>query len=273
MHTSSTSWSTALLVKEHVMRTIIDEWPDTGLLLKVPGISLPTAPTEEERAKLRKGGLAAGFDDGTGIYFPAGLLTTAGTSMRSTEIADDILNAATRFMKMAEDPRAAGGDPRRGWYHTALGRRAARRVLHRRHLRYPRGEIGHQLPRGIGRQIETMNPAEIVTIIGGALGWLGAAIGFTRNTLDTTKAATDVFETGKNLLHIGSGTDVAAKAEPVTDIAVQRARAAADLIRSYTVFGFLEYLLWATKLVVGVWALMRWCETAQRWFRPAKNDP
>jgi len=114
----------------------------------------------------------------------------------------------------------------------------------------------------------------IIAAIGGVFAWLGAAIGFTKNALDTTKSATELFDSGKRLLHIAEpDTSKSPETEvPPTDIEVERARAAADLIRSYAFFGFLEYLLWATKAIVVILALTRWFDTMTRWYRPRKNE-
>lgn len=60
--------------------------------------------------------------------------------------------------------------------------------------------------------------------------------------------------------------------EPVTDREVARAHAAADLIRSYALFGLLEYLLWATRAVVVMWAVMHWIDSAMRRFSPPARD-
>lgn len=78
-------------VRERVMHLIIEEWPEVGLVTQLPGMSLSALPTEDERKKMRKVGVAAGFDIGTGIFFPDSLLTTAGTSMKQTEAADNLL--------------------------------------------------------------------------------------------------------------------------------------------------------------------------------------
>ncbi len=94
-------------VRERVMHLIIEEWPETGLMTQMtqlPSMSLSALPTEDERKKMRKAGVAAGFDIGTGIFFPDSLFTTAGTSMTQTEAADNLLNRVRRFAELTQRP-------------------------------------------------------------------------------------------------------------------------------------------------------------------------
>ncbi len=119
-----------------------------------------------------------------------------------------------------------------------------------------------------------MDVGAIIAAISAFFASLGAAIGFTKNALDTTKSATELFDSGKRLLHIAEPdeSEAADTEAPPTDAEVARARAAADLIRSYAVFGFLEYLLWATRAIIVMLALTRWVDTMTRWYAPRKNE-
>lgn len=91
-------------VRDHVMQVVMDEWPDAGILMHFPGITLGNIPTEEERAKLRKAGLITGYNSPTGAFLPASLLSSAGTSMKRTGEADEILKRVRWFMELAEKP-------------------------------------------------------------------------------------------------------------------------------------------------------------------------
>lgn len=91
-------------VRDHVMQVIMNEWPNAGILLHLPGITLSNIPTEEQRKKLRKAGVVTGFNSPTGAYFPSALISTAGTSMKSTEDADEILKRVHWFTELAEKP-------------------------------------------------------------------------------------------------------------------------------------------------------------------------
>ncbi len=52
--------------------------------------------------------------------------------------------------------------------------------------------------------------------------------------------------------------------------AVERARAAADLLRSYALFGFLEYLLWLGKALVLLNVLAQWFRLMDRYLPPPR---
>jgi len=53
---------------------------------------------------------------------------------------------------------------------------------------------------------------------------------------------------------------------------IERARAAADLLRSYIPFGFLEYLLWTTRAVVLVTVMLKLLDFFARRY-PPKSQP
>ncbi len=105
--------------------------------------------------------------------------------------------------------------------------------------------------------------------------WIGPVIvgirqflGLTQDTIKTTQSATEALNAGKRLLHISAddadaGADQDTGSEP-TDRDVERARAMADLIRSFAIFGFLEYLLWATRAVLMLVALLRMQASVER---------
>jgi len=89
----------------------------------------------------------------------------------------------------------------------------------------------------------------IIAGIVAAFSLFKSLLDFTKTGLDTTKTAQEVFKREEEPLRL-PGAD---------DKAVERARAMADLLRSYALFGFLEYLLWATRnvlLIVTFWKML-----------------
>src|SRR5438876_1038852 len=72
--------------------------------------------------------------------------------------------------------------------------------------------------------------------------------------LNTTKTATDTFVSVQKLLpQIHRGKDEPKAEDEETDLppdyAAERVRAASDMMRSYVVFGFLEFAVWAGKAI------------------------
>ncbi len=105
--------------------------------------------------------------------------------------------------------------------------------------------------------------------VGAIIAWIVAAfpvlklvLDFTKEGLDATKTAQEVFKREEEPLQLPSADDKA----------VERARAMADLLRSYALFGFLEYLLWATRgvlLIATFWKMLTFWE---RVFAPKRQN-
>lgn len=91
--------------------------------------------------------------------------------------------------------------------------------------------------------------------------------------LNTTKTATETFTSMQKLLpqihrgkdelkEEGEGPDLS------PDYAAERARAGADMMRSYAVFGFLEFAVWAGKAIFAYLMFSRLLDYMQRlWSR------
>lgn len=71
--------------RDHVIETIVAEWPDEKLVWEIKGI-VPSGKTlsETERKNLRNNHMSAFFEIRGKTYMPAGGLTTAGTSTQNT---------------------------------------------------------------------------------------------------------------------------------------------------------------------------------------------
>lgn len=92
-----------------VLKTIVRNWPESGLLLpSLSGIRLATPFTEEEGKELRDAGVAAsGFEYEGKIWTPRDFLTIAGTSGRATRRSNEIMHALHRIEKLLRsDPEA-----------------------------------------------------------------------------------------------------------------------------------------------------------------------
>lgn len=114
------------------------------------------------------------------------------------------------------------------------------------------------------------------TAIGGFIYWLRQVLGLTKE-LETTKTAQDAFGAGQRLLRLPNAPkrpdqDEQSQSGPIDAQEIERARAAADLLRSYIPFGFLEYLLWATRAVVLVTVMLKLLDFFARRY-PPKPQP
>lgn len=123
-----------------------------------------------------------------------------------------------------------------------------------------------------------MHWAEIVAWLAGirqALGFIRDVLG-AKKDFETTKGATAVFDVGKRLLRIPApdiDDETAAKdAAAVDELSIKRARAAADLIRSYSLFGALEYMRWATQAALIIYTINRTVDRFTRAFKPRRRE-
>jgi len=97
------AWTT-----QSVLQTIATEWPDSGLLLALPGIEPSRDPaTDDERRNLRANGYAAVFEHGDTVYMPRALgISSGGTSTRTSGLAMNIL---ARMRHVEKELRARVG--------------------------------------------------------------------------------------------------------------------------------------------------------------------
>lgn len=114
-----------------------------------------------------------------------------------------------------------------------------------------------------------MDPSHLWILLVSLFNAIKVALDVRKTSLDATEAATEMFNSGKKLLHIDTPDK---DEEPVTDPEVARAHAAADLIRSYAFFGLLEYLLWATRAIAVIWAVTHLADNALRRFARQAHD-
>lgn len=91
--------------RERVMKIMVKEWPDAGLALELKGI-LPGSPvSEQDRQVLRNKGITTPFEIDSNVYSAIGCLATAGTSIRTTNAVDRLLDFLKRFHdRLAENP-------------------------------------------------------------------------------------------------------------------------------------------------------------------------
>ncbi|MCR6732610.1 MAG: hypothetical protein NVV83_00190 [Afipia sp.] len=84
--------------REHVIATIINEWPNKGLVWELNGIQPARVPqTEDERKKLRNAHVNSHFYFNNKVYMAAGGLTTAGTSLKNTMSVQDLFRRIKAF--------------------------------------------------------------------------------------------------------------------------------------------------------------------------------
>lgn len=86
--------------REAIARTLIDDWPDCGLVREIPGVlGLSHEPTDAERALRRANGISSPFMMRNGKAYHVGLggLTSAGTSVIATRQAQQLFTAARAF--------------------------------------------------------------------------------------------------------------------------------------------------------------------------------
>jgi hypothetical protein len=88
------------------------------------------------------------------------------------------------------------------------------------------------------------------------LDWLNSAFDFRKNTGDLFAAANDPLQ------------DTTSAAD---DHVIERAHAAADLLRAYSRFGFLEYLIWMSRAVIALLFISRWFASIER-LLPSKRQ-
>jgi hypothetical protein len=85
---------------EHLLRTIIDTWPDDGLVREVKGIRGSRRTFgEEERIELRSAGISELFQIDGRVYSSGTAITTAGNSIKTTFLSNRILRALKHFQE------------------------------------------------------------------------------------------------------------------------------------------------------------------------------
>lgn len=88
---------------------------------------------------------------------------------------------------------------------------------------------------------------DIPTILAWALTifrWLQELLGFGKGALETAKTAKELFE--------GVQEQVSSKDEKEQEKGLERARIVSELLRSYALFGFLEYLYRTTMALLAL---------------------
>lgn len=89
--------------RDHILEVMAREWPQARLLQKLeapPGqiiLGLAKHYSEDDRNALRKAGLNALVEINGKVYKPAGGITMAGTSIRASLAADQIIRATERL--------------------------------------------------------------------------------------------------------------------------------------------------------------------------------
>jgi hypothetical protein len=85
------SWTRA-----DILRIIVEEWPDAGIVHKVEGLTSPSV-SEAERQRLRNVGIGAMIEINDATYSPAALMSTAGLTFNSVRSADKLLSDVAWF--------------------------------------------------------------------------------------------------------------------------------------------------------------------------------
>ncbi len=101
----------------------------------------------------------------------------------------------------------------------------------------------------------------ILAWISGAIPWLRSFSVWLESSLETVKTAQEIVKSSQELLK---------KDEGDANLAIEKVKANAELIRSYTWIGVIEFLVWLTKTVVffipvlfGINSYFKWLE---RWY-------
>lgn len=87
------------------------EWPVAELVYQIKGspgqevIGLAVNYTEEERDRLRKGGINTLVEIDGRVFKPAGGMTAAGTSIRASMAADAVMASVARLEKSLNENR------------------------------------------------------------------------------------------------------------------------------------------------------------------------
>lgn len=92
--------------RDHVLETIVEEWPTEGLIHQINGIAgLSHTLTEVDRMVLHKKHVNSAFEYRGKVYMPDGILSSAGTSIHAIREADRVVIAVEEFEKrVAADP-------------------------------------------------------------------------------------------------------------------------------------------------------------------------
>jgi hypothetical protein len=105
---------------DHLLRIVLDAWPDDGLLTEVKGVCGPRQSTSDlHRKRLRSAGISGFLQLGGRMYSPGTAIPTAGTSVRASVYSGRILKMLRQFKESVErDPskliafiRECGGNP------------------------------------------------------------------------------------------------------------------------------------------------------------------
>jgi hypothetical protein len=100
-------------IKEHgawtntdLVRVIVDEWPDAGLVQEVMGIKgLVYSRSETERKMLRDAGIVTIIEIDGRFYLPTARMSSCGTPLRAVRTADRVFDDIDRFKaQLAEAP-------------------------------------------------------------------------------------------------------------------------------------------------------------------------
>jgi hypothetical protein len=85
------SWTRA-----DILRIIVEEWPDAGIVHKVDGLTPPSV-SEAERQRLRNVGIGAMIEINGATYSPDALMNAAGLTFNSVRSADKLLSDVAWF--------------------------------------------------------------------------------------------------------------------------------------------------------------------------------
>jgi hypothetical protein len=89
--------------RKHVIRVIVDNWPNEGLVYEVKGIQgLSAAIDDDERLKLRKVQGNTMLEIDGKVYWPAGGMTDSGVGVDTVRQADEVINCLQNFASQYE---------------------------------------------------------------------------------------------------------------------------------------------------------------------------
>lgn len=95
--------------RDHILKLMADEWPDAELVYQIKGspgqevIGLAVNYTEEERDRLRKAGINTLVEIDGRVFKPAGGMTAAGTSIRASMAADEVVKSVAKLERSLND--------------------------------------------------------------------------------------------------------------------------------------------------------------------------
>jgi len=97
--------------RDHVLAVLADEWPNAGVIHKIPNLTSNIRVTEEQRSNLRKNRYVAAFEHNGSVYMPAGGMMADGTTIVAWAETRHLLGRIEALEKaLVNNPRCLTSD-------------------------------------------------------------------------------------------------------------------------------------------------------------------